>query len=668
LDSSYKLIKYNDPDTLEAKMGISKNLFSVKKNRNNAIRFYHGNSIEDEAEFIADKIVALRTKYKYSEMAILVRANNHTEPFMRTLSRRGIPYQFIGPGMLFKQPEIKDLIAYIKFLSDIDDSVSFYRVISMDILDIDSQDISLLLSFSKKINRSLYQTIEIFLSFYHQEISRPEFEIYKQYLPLITEKSRIKLFEVYKMVKRHLDLIRKETAGQIIYFFLEDVGYLSKLVKYKTEKEEKIALNISKFFSILKSFENEYKDASVFVANDFLDMSMELGESPISVQTDIPNFNAVNILTVHSSKGLEFPVVFIVNLTHGRFPTREKKEIIPIPQALIKEILPVGDYHLEEERRLFYVALTRAKDMIYLTSAQYYGEGKRQQKISPFVPEALGTLYIKEEKKQTKQKNHLTMLDYKKEKEKIDEFSLFKSGSVSFSQLETYKLCPLRYKYQYVLRIPISPTSSLTFGQTIHKTLQEFYQRFRNEKKIKKRDLLKIYDKQWIPLGYSSKIHEKKMKEEGKILLGNYYDKYHRTNLEILDIEKQFKIKIDGISIIGKIDRIDKISNNSIEIIDYKTGKKPNEKNILSNLQLSIYSLAAMDKGIYNKKLAEINLTFNFLRSGDSLTVKPTDNQLRKVKEEVKEMVGLIKSNKFSPKVGPWCSHCPFRIICEAWQ
>jgi Superfamily I DNA and RNA helicases len=132
-----------------------------------------------------------------------------------------------------------------------------------------------------------------------------------------------------------------------------------------------------------------------------------MGESPIAGITDISTYNAVNILTVHSAKGLEFPVVFLVNLTQNRFPTRNRTETIPIPDQLIKEILPENDPHIEEERRLFYVGMTRAKDHLYLTASKFYHQNKRQQKISKFVLETFGEDYInkkisfkKEEKKQ----------------------------------------------------------------------------------------------------------------------------------------------------------------------------------------------------------------------------------------------------------------------------
>jgi len=670
LDISYRLIQNNNPDTLEAQLGISKKLVSGKNRQKDAYHLLISETGEDETEKVAEKILSLKAKKncRFSDFALLLRANNHADPFLGTFTYHGIPYRFLGPGMLFKQPEVKDLIAYLKILYNLEDTASLYRVLSMDIFKPDAQDISLLLSFAKKTNLSFYQALEVYLSFIEKEWYRQEYEIYKKYFPLVHEETKNNLLALVKMIKRHLTLLKKESAGQILYYFLEDCGYLKQLIAYKTEKDEKIALNISKFLTKLKTYEAEHEDNSVFAVVDFIDMSLELGESPQISDLDPATYDAVNILTVHSAKGLEFPIVFLVNLSQGRFPTYEKKEPIPIPDELIKETLPQGDYHLEEERRLFYVALTRAKDEIYLSAAQKYGEGKRERKISPFVAETLGEekvdryLRIKKE-----EKTQLSIFDFKKPVETIIKENIILKN-FSFTQLETFKTCPLRYKYQYVLKLPTPPNAAASFGDSIHKTLQAFYSEYRKDPAFTLSQMLDIYRKLWIPLGYPSQEDQNRRKKEGEKMLTEYFRIFHPPRTPIVDLEKLFKIKInDNTYITGKIDRIDGSMDGAIEIIDYKTGKKPDDKELQKSLQLSIYALAAIDPGLYRKKLEDVSLTFYYLQEMSKTTIKRTAKELDTVKEEVLETVKRIREGIFKPKTGIWCGFCPFKMICEAW-
>lgn len=668
LNAAYHLIKHNDPDTLEARLGISKKLISAKKDVKDSLIFYLSDQVEEESDFVANQIIALKKTYRFSDMAILVRANNHSEPFTRALSRNGIPYQFLGPGNLFKQPEIKDLIAYLTFLGSVGDSVSFYRVLSMDIFDLDTKDIAYLISFAKKANLFLFQSVEIYLSFFYPDLYQNEFEIYKKYLPLLTKDTKDKLHTMYSMVIRHLSKIKKETAGQILYFFLEDTKYLNRLVSYKTEKEEIKALNISKFFNKLKTFEGSHEDASVPTVVDYIEMSIELGESPTASQTDLNPVNAVNILTVHSAKGLEFPVVFLVNLSRGRFPTNERKEPIPLPNEFIKETLPVGDFHAEEERRLFYVGMTRAMDKIYFSSSRYFGEGKRLQRLSPFVTEAIGEKMTKIE---YEKKSQLAMFAYEKKSSYIPKKEIIpkQPSMLSYSQFETYKRCPLQYKYQYVLRIPITQNAAASFGDTIHTSLQTFYKQFLTDRSAGLKQLLRIYNSSWIPLGYSSKNHESRMKKEGEKMLTQFFKKYHSKQISIVDLEKLFKIKINrDLTITGKIDRVDNKNKKEIEIIDYKTGKLPNKEELEKSLQLSIYSMAAMDKRLYRKTLNNITLTFYYLQPMEKISFKPLDKTIEEAKNEIKKLSFEIRRSSYDPHVGPWCDFCQFRMICEAWQ
>jgi Superfamily I DNA and RNA helicases len=239
----------------------------------------------------------------------------------------------------------------------------------------------------------------------------------------------------------------------------------------------------------------EHEDASVFAVSDWIKMSLELNESPQVDDFDKERFDAVNILTIHSAKGLEFPVVFLVNLTQGRFPTYERQEKIALPDALIKEILPFGDYHLEEERRLFYVGLTRAADYVFLTASLYYGEGKKERKISQFVVESLGKEFL--EKKiliKKDQKKQLSIFDFAPKKETVLTSKAYPL-EFSFSALEVYKTCPLQYKYQYVLKIPTIPTAAESFGVSVHQTLQRFSKSIKTTKKLTSIPCLKFIDK-----------------------------------------------------------------------------------------------------------------------------------------------------------------------------
>lgn len=678
LDKAYSLITYNNPDTLETKLGISKKLISTKKDNKNSVIFNLFEKVEQEAEFVAEKINNLKKYYFLSDFAILVRSHNHIHPFVRALEQKGIPYQFYGPGALFKQPEIKDLIALLRSITNLEDSVSFFRVLSLDVFSFNREDIHLLISFAKKINQSLFKSIEIYLSYFYKEIKQDFFENFYQYLPLLKNETKEKLLFLYQLIIQLINKSKKYSGGEILYLFLEKSGLLNKISKPESEKEEKIFLNISKFFDKIKIFETTHEDRSIFSLVEWLNTNIEIGESPLASQTEILlDKNAVNILTIHAAKGLEFPVVFLVNLTQGRFPVYQKKEQISIPQPLIKEILPTGDYHQQEERRLFYVGMTRAKDLLFLTASKFYYDGKRERKISQFVIESLKENSImKISKKNSKTQKNLSLNNFQIQTDQKNDYYSQKQNNqnfylknFSYSQIETFFTCPLQYRYQYIQNIPITQQANESFGISIHKTLEIFYKKFINNKNLTLKNLLEIYHKSWVPIGYSSSNHERRMKEEGEKMLTNYFKTFHKDSLTILFLEKKFKIKLTPkINLIGKIDRIDKNTDSEIELIDYKTGKKPEEEEIKKSVQLGLYALVAKDKNFLNFPLSQIKLSFYYLQFNEKISFKLKKEDIQKVKKTIFEVIEKINQKLFDPKVGPWCDFCPFKILCEAWQ
>ena len=656
LDRAYFLIKHNDPDTLEAKLGISKNLVAVKNRKSYPVRFFHLPRVEDEAETVAREIRRLTVetkKYHFRDIAILVRANAHSEPFTRTLHRFGIPYQFLGPGMLFRQPEIKELIAYLKVLYDLSDDVALYSVLGMEHFDIHPKDLANLVSFARKYNLSLFEACEAVLSSNRRR-------------PSLTENTRLSLKKIVEMINRHLRLLPRETAGQILYYFLEDSGMLRKLANYKTPLEEKKALNISKFFDKLKSYEIEHQDAGVYAVCDWLDLSLEMGESPLASDLDWTENNAVNILTVHSAKGLEFPVVFLVNLVAQRFPTRERREQIPIPEELIKEILPQGDAHLQEERRLFYVGMTRAGDRLYLTAAKYYGEGKLKRKVSPFVYETLGGKLPQETKFEQLGLLNWPRLILSPQREQVVSRRL---NYLSYSQIETFLRCPRQFKYRYLLKIPTPPSSAASFGTSIHLALKDFYRQVVAGKKPEEKDLISFLERNWQREGYASRTHEEKSFQEAKGILSLFYQKAFSPTQRPIGLEERFVLKLSpDLKIGGKMDRIDQLAEGKIEIIDYKTGKVMGQKEVDRNLQLTIYAMAATSPGIYNKPPEKIVLSFYFLSEQKKVVTFRRKRQLLEAKQMLLSLSEEIRQSEFLPRPGKYCDFCEYKLLCEGWR
>ncbi len=664
LNHAYQLIKHNDPDTLEVKLGIDKNLKTVRKVKETPIEFIHTSRVEDEAERVIGEIKKLRNggKYQWKDFAILVRANDHSEPFIRALQRHGIPYQFLGPGMLFRQPEVKELIAYLKVLYDFEDDVAMYRLLAMDFWEISGRDLAALMALSRRQNLNLFALME-------GMTEKPQ-NFYN-----FSQATKEKIGQITAILHRHFKLIPKETAGQILYYFLQDSGMLKKLMEVKTEKEERRVQNMAKFFDKLKTYEADHEDASVYAVVDWMEMKMSLGESPQATDVDWTENDAVNILTVHSAKGLEFPVVFLVNLVSQRFPTRQRREQIPIPEELIKEILPSGDAHEQEERRLFYVGMTRAKDRLYLTAADYYGEGKREKKISPFVWEAMGKLETRKQRLETR-REQLSIFDFSPPPPtpKTRPTTPYPQpiSYLSYSQLDTFKRCPLQYKYKNILRIPAAKSHAASFGSSIHSTLRNFYLNQVQGKKQTQKDLLILLEQNWVAEGYQSKKHELSLKKRAKKYLRDFYKKSFDPRRLPLAIETNFKIPLKaGLIVGGKIDRVDKLAGNKIEIIDYKTGENPpDQKSLDRDLQLSVYALAATSPGIYNKRPEEVILSLYFFDGQKKISTERTVKQLKETKEEILKTAEEITKSDFQPTPGTSfpCSFCEYRLLCDAWK
>ncbi len=641
LDPAYKLIQNNNPDTLESKLGISKELKSHVKEDGMA-EIYKMANLEDEVDFTLDKIIEIlgrEPSYNYKDIAILARANSHLEPFVMGLRRRGLPYQLVGNRGLYDRDEIRDALALLKVVVNPNDSISLYRVLNIETLNIDTEVISKILSTAKYKKLDLWTVMK---------------ELGDENTDFLCEK-----------IHEFQAKITDETPTNFVYQIINAIKYLDRFLKEETI-ENKLALNnLNLFLDRIKRFEVEYRadnneTPTLVDLLEYLELMIEAGENP--AQAEIEDVETIKLLTVHSSKGLEFGAVFMVNLVSGRFPTNNRTDAIEIPDDLVKEILPSGDAHIQEERRLFYVGMTRAKKYLYLMSSKNYG-GKRDKSISGYVSETgLKINEIAELDKAQKQES-LFGVNSTYRSPKIQKVQNFLPTSMSFSRLSVYQTCPLKYKYMYILNIPTPPNHALSFGITIHDTLREFHTKLLFGD-MTLEELYEIYKKNWQPLGYLDNEHQHARFESGKALLQKYYEKNKGITVRPLELEKSFTLQLGGVKFFGRIDRIDPCEDGGVEIIDYKTGGVKTQKQVDSDEQVALYAIAAKEA----LGLNPTKLTYNFIEGDEIVTTLRTEEQLEATKQQVKETVEQIRKGNFEHKPGMHCTWCDYKDICPyAW-
>jgi len=337
---------------------------------------------------------------------------------------------------------------------------------------------------------------------------------------------------------------------------------------------------------------------------------------------------------------------------------------MPVPDELIKENLPEGENYLQEERRLFYVGITRAKKLVYLTWARDYGL-KRLKKVSPFVLEALEIPVIPEEILRASPLEELERYASSSHEPKVL-YSVKKDGvlTLSYFQVEDYLTCPLKYKFRHILRIPVPPNHALVFGRVLHNTIHFYLRRKMAEKKISEAELLKAYGNFWINEGYLSREHEELRKKAGRKALRLFYRRQEESRYLPRFIEKNFKWLLDSVKFIGRWDRVDFLEDGAV-VIDFKAtearDQKEADRKTKDSLQMDLYALSFTRT--QEENLAETQLYF--LESDIIGHAQKGEKELKRAIDKIKEAEGGIRSQDFKTKPD-WhkCSYCDFKTIC----
>jgi len=653
LDKAYDFIQLNNPDRLEQKLNINKKLEAQIKEKCE-IDYFHAQNQKDQAEIIIKKIIEfknLNQQSTWDDFAILVRSNDSGQLFNNLLEQANIPHQFLSLKGLYSKSVILDVFSYFNLLDNYHESAAMYRVLTSVWLDLKESDVIKLVYLAKKKNQSLYETLK-------------QIDLIKD----LDEKTYAQIKKLLNLIEKHTQIAQKDKTSKVLISFLYDSGYIDYLKKNET-KENQLSLSyLQTLYKKIQEFEKEDPDVKLMDFKQLIQLELSAGETG-SIEIDLDaGPEMVKIMTVHSAKGLEFKYVFLPDLVDRKFPPDKRREPIEIPDALIKVHLSAGDVHIQEERRLFYVAMTRAKQGLFFTSAEDFGS-TRKRKPSRFLIEL---------KYEIKKPQAGFEIQRKPDKAK-EEIYYEIPKRFSHSQLSNYESCPLKYKFANILKIPTFGKFQFTFGDVIHRTLNQFLTQyygsqasmqtdlFGNEQKndsakLTVEDLLKIYEQNWSSDWYNDKEQEKKYFEKGKTALKNFYQDFETQKPNVWLLERGFKIKIGEYLIAGRIDRIDKLNDQEVEIIDYKTGQAKDKLWTDDRRQLLLYQIAVEQE--LGKKVGQ--LTYYYLENDKKLSFCGKETDKEKLKQKILMQIKDIQNKNFDPKPNPHiCGFCDFKEICE---
>jgi ATP-dependent DNA helicase UvrD/PcrA len=652
-----------------------------------------------EASWIGEEISRLvKQGARFAGIAVLYRGHAHRARLVEELRRLEIPFKIRGLSIL-KTPTIRDLLAYLQLIHSPHHNLSLTRVLlarRWRFPESLARDARLRASQGRTSLDSAIRAMEKTL--FASDLRQTGWDDLDRMLGELRAVARFAPMSA--LLDRLIDAL-----GLRLFASSPECDRLHALRKFVQDWEKKNAAG-----SLAPPERDPAQPVSALA--DFMDYFQYFLEAggQIEVPEQGEGRDAVQLMTVHAAKGLEFPVVFIIGVASMRFPSRDQKQVIEFPDALRKGPPAPPGIHLQEERRLFYVALTRARERLYVSSLVRPGRKPSvfvQDMLSDRVAEARDIERIKIEAvdnpkhsppepqpqrallSETASKPGGQRRLFPAEEPAADlhpnlaEWASMPVGSVespgkplalSATAIETYKSCPLRFKFQHLLKIQTQPQAVVTFGATMHEAVR-YYFKLRQEGPPRFGLIEEFFRRAWKDTGFEDDYHSEEAKRRGLEQLRAFVDRQNALPAPAgLETERGFSFGVDGIRLMGRIDQIQALGPESaknatsaaaeVELIDYKTGRPKTQKDADTSFQLSVYAFAA-ERAL---RLRPARLTFYNLSTNEAVSTARTDEDLEHVAEEIRQVAKAIREERYEPTPGFVCKRCEFASVCPTQE
>ena len=579
-----------------------------------------------------------KTRRQWSDCAVLYRTHSHRDQLAAELASQGIPFSIENMDVM-DMPEARDLFACLGAVVSDADGASLFRVAALPQFSIDPE----------KLRAGI------------------------KALPRDAGASAIAL--VLSQIEGGpavLDRVR-QTRAEIAAADVRGRAAVDVVVRSFALNRASRALNAVLGFVSAWEEKAITKTREIGELLDYLEYFREAGGViPLASKDD----NAVRLMTAHAAKGLEFSNVFILRASSPSFPSPYKEPLLEFPRELHDPASVAQDDDKElcrqEERRLFYVAMTRARDSLTIYAKQGVGKDPSPpgflrdllkdssvlgRWLVPGQPRGFQTDMFAEAAGQAGMTRTSEWLSLPPASDL--------SARLSASAIQTYETCPLQFKLEREWKIPGEVPAAMQYGGVIHRVLLAFYNSVRAQRQMEDEVVIQFFRDELAGAGIQDHYQHDLYQAQGILQLQDFLAAFRRSpKPTVLHTEEYFDVKVGDIKVVGRIDRIDETATGGVVITDYKTGKAQSQEDSDESLQLSIYALAAREKWGYR---ADHLVLYN-LEGNSPVVTRRSDFQLSEARNRVMQVAENIAAGNFDPKPGFYCRFCAYRNLCPATE